>query len=57
MKGTNRHYRAVEKEVQHQLDGQFVSNEDVQKTQIFFGLGLIIALLNGILIGSLVNKK
>ncbi len=57
MKGTSKHYRVAEKNAQQQLKGQFITKEDSQKQTMFFGLGVLIALLNGIIIGSLAGKR
>ncbi len=57
MQNSTKHYRVTERAIRDQLEGQYLTNDEVQKQNLFFGLGLGFALLNGILIGLLANKK
>ncbi len=57
MQHKQKHYRATEKLVKEQLEGQFLTKDEVQKQNLFFGVGLVISLLGGIIIGALANRK
>ncbi len=57
MQQKQKHYRATEKLVREQLEGQFLTGEEVQKQNLFFGVSLLISLLGGIIIGALSRRK
>ncbi len=54
---SKRHYRVAQKEVQHNLNGQFITNEDAHRQHIIVFAVIVLVFIKGVILGSLLSKK